>query len=717
MTRSWQLLRAWTVLATGTFMSLGGALVAAQWLPAHWAAPVGGASGAVFAVVTGWAKQWLDRQWDARRQLPRSLVLRNRAGGFPRVRDVTDPVVIGVHRAVTSADNRQESVTDELPPYIPREIDAQLGAAVRRGGVIVVVGESAAGKSRAAFESIRKHAADHVLATPASREGLVAVTAHLSDTRRAVLWLDDLERFLGPDGLTLATATSLTTRRGPEMVLLGTMRASEYERFTSRPISAVDDLDNPAWRGSRELMRAAEVIHLKRLWSAAELAEAERFGDDPRIARALQQAGAFGIAETLTAGPVLVRDWGAAWAAGAHPRGAALVAASVDCRRAGLDKPVSQRLLEDLHTHYLDARGGHTLRPESIEAAWAWAVQPVHGASSLLIPSGPSGQDPQYLAFDYLIDQPTLDPVPAETWHRLLAHADASRVAAAAYWRVRTAFHAAVDSGVVDNVFMRASALADHGDYSEAIQLLTETLDALDGPPTPQDERHASLRHQIAFYQLRAGHIDQAETAFQELLAEAEQTGSHDAEHLHVIRHNLANCAQQRGDLTGALTLFHRILSDRERHLGPDAMNTLATRLSIATIVGKMGDATQALRLTQAVVADEEKALGKDHTNTLDSRHMLAHWLAETGEVTSAVEVLLALVPDLTRAFGANHATVLDARLEIARYQGRYGNAAAALQQFHEVLSDWERLRGEHDAGFQRARQEFENFRNRNSLQ
>lgn len=717
MTRSWRLVRAWTVLATGAFMSLGGALLASQWLSAQWAAPVGGTVGALFAVITGWAKQWLDRQWEARQQLPRSIVLRNRAGRFPRVRDVTDPVPIGVHRAVASADPTQAPRTDDLPAYIFREIDAQLGAAVRRGGMVVVVGESAAGKSRAAFEALRTQAGDHVLATPSSREVLPAVAARLSDTRRAVLWLDDLERFLGPGGLTPALVTDLTKRGGQKMVLLATMRASEYERFTSRALLTGDDADRPMWWESREVLRAAEIIHLNRLWSAVELAQAERFGDDPRIARALQQAGAFGIAETLTAGPVLVRDWQAAWAAGARPRGAALVAAAVDCRRAGVDKPVSRRLLEDLHTHYLDARGGHALRPEVIEDAWAWAVQPVHGASSLLIPSGPSGQDPHYLAFDYLIDQPTLDPVPTETWHRLLAHADAARVAQAAYWRVRTAFHAAIDSGAVDNVFLRASALADHGGYSEAIRLLTETLQALGEQPSPQDEWRTSLRHQIAFYQLRAGQIDQAETTFQGLLVEAEQSVSPGTESLNVIRHNLANCAQGRGDLPGALALFQRILSDRERHLGSDAMNTLATRLSIANIIGKMGNPARALRLTQAVVADEERALGRDHTNTLDTRHRLAHWLAETGALTAAVEQLLALVPDLTRALGAEHTTVLEARFDIARYRGRNGNTAAALHEFQEVLADWERLRGANDTGLQHARREAEDFRTQNNLE
>ncbi len=94
----------------------------------------------------------------------------------------------------------------------------------------------------------------------------------------------------------------------------------------------------------------------------------------------------FGLAELLADGPELARDWQNGWRPGGHPRGAALVAAAVDCRRAGLSDPVPVELLADLAEHYLDARGGDTLRPESLEDAWSWARKPARGASSLLMP-------------------------------------------------------------------------------------------------------------------------------------------------------------------------------------------------------------------------------------------------------------------------------------------------------------------------------------------
>jgi hypothetical protein len=75
----------------------------------------------------------------------------------------------------------------------------------------------------------------------------------------------------------------------------------------------------------------------------------------------------FGVAEYLAAGPQLLAEWRDAWSPGQHPRGAALVAAAVDARRAGLHTPVAEALLRRLHEHYLTERGGSTLRPEPFE--------------------------------------------------------------------------------------------------------------------------------------------------------------------------------------------------------------------------------------------------------------------------------------------------------------------------------------------------------------
>jgi hypothetical protein len=160
---------------------------------------------------------------------------------------------------------------------------------------------------------------------------------------------------------------------------------------------------------------------------------------------------------------------------------------------------VPRELPLELHRHYLVAHGGETLRPQPEDAAWAWAVRPVHGASSLLIPTTAAGaEEPRYLAFDYLIDQPTNPPVPPETWHLLVAWADRSqvmRIAAETFWRVRTAYYAAADSGAVDDVLFKAQAIGDRGEHERAAQMLVEALHQEELAPIDPGRR-LSLRHQ-----------------------------------------------------------------------------------------------------------------------------------------------------------------------------------------------------------------------------
>jgi hypothetical protein len=105
---------------------------------------------------------------------------------------------------------------------------------------------------------------------PADRQAIgTAVQVAGAARRPCVVWLDDLERFLGTGGLTLTDVRSLMGAESSRHCVLASMRAEEYARFT----------------------RAA----------------AHR--DDTRIRDAVRHADSFGIAEYLAAGSELVQDW------------------------------------------------------------------------------------------------------------------------------------------------------------------------------------------------------------------------------------------------------------------------------------------------------------------------------------------------------------------------------------------------------------------------
>ncbi len=65
------------------------------------------------------------------------------------------PRLLGVHAAILIGPG---SDPDDLPPFVPRDIDADMRAAVTaaadRGGFLLLVGGSSVGKTRALFETV-----------------------------------------------------------------------------------------------------------------------------------------------------------------------------------------------------------------------------------------------------------------------------------------------------------------------------------------------------------------------------------------------------------------------------------------------------------------------------------------------------------------------------------------------------------------------------------
>src|SRR5690606_4608434 len=186
-------------------------------------------------------------------------------------------------------------------------------------------------------------------------------------------------------------------------------------------------------RRVRALLGRAHRIFLDRLFSPAERERARDYVQDGRVADALAHAEEHGIAEYLANGPQLLAEWEGAWSANtdpqapSHPRGAALIAAAVDMRRAGYTSRLPRSLLEEVHGHYLDQRGGNLLNPEPLEQAWPWATQPRRGTTRLLTPHDPDHVD----VFDYLVDAvqrrtPAGDHVPEHVITAALAYASAA---------------------------------------------------------------------------------------------------------------------------------------------------------------------------------------------------------------------------------------------------------------------------------------------------
>ncbi|MGW1117421.1 tetratricopeptide repeat protein [Streptomyces tanashiensis] len=382
------------------------------------------------------------------------------------------------------------------------------------GGLVLVLGESTAGKSRCAFEAARSVIPDHrLLHVPP--QALLSGLQNIPDGMSVVVWLDDLEQYLGPTRL---TAPWLRLMRQKGVVLLATMRVEEYSRLRS-------GLDGEGHRlaGDDVLRQADQVVRLERRWSSAELARARGF-EDSRLTEALTRSDEYGLGEYLAAGPDLMTAWLNGWAPGAHPRGAALVAASVDLRRAGVRAPLPLSMLEQLHGHYLRGRGGARLRPEPLPQALEWATAQVRATTSLLLPTDSEGH---ITVFDYLVDTTQRDaaasPVPEVIWDaalQIVAESERADVAEAAiseeqYDIAEGIFRELLEVGYQVALLGLCRALLGQGRPLEAEEFLQEQLIATVGDP----QRHALCKSLLGVVLCIEERFAEAEIHLRETLA------------------------------------------------------------------------------------------------------------------------------------------------------------------------------------------------------
>ncbi|MFG3253977.1 tetratricopeptide repeat protein [Streptomyces sp. NPDC048172] len=454
----------------------------------------------------------------------------------------------GAHRA------RPDRNGDAVPPYVVRDTDGELrerlAAAARDGGFVLLVGESTAGKTRAAFEALAAVLPGYRVLAPAKGEDLpLGLEVAEQGGVRCVVWLDDVERYLGPEGLEPGLLAELERLRVP---VLATMRHQQYETFTAAQEGArggggphAEAMDVGA-----RVLKQVEPVAIERVWSRGELARAEE-SDDERIADALTHHGPYGIAEYLAAGPVLLREWQRAARPGGHPRAAALVAAAVDLARTGLRPPFPRALLAEAHEAYLRAAGGPLLRPEPLDDAVEWACRHRHGVTSMLVPT----EDPDaWDVFDYLVDHARTD-VPEATWHLALRHtADAEECSAIAVHARRAAspvaeaaYRQAVDAGSTGAMNGLGVLLATAGRLEEAEALFRRAVEE-------GGERETRAVFNLGVLHREAGRAEEAEAAYRR----AAEAGHSKA------MNNLGTLLRQAGRLDEAEDLFRR--AAREGH-------------------------------------------------------------------------------------------------------------------------------------------------------
>jgi hypothetical protein len=232
-----------------------------------------------------------------------------------------------------------------------------------------VAGDSTAGKSRSAFEVARQVFPERRLIVPTKRESLKALLTFGVDLRDAIIWLDDLDNYLSPEGLSVDLLDRILAAGDGSVTVLATMRAAAHEQYSSRA-----DVTKP----ERKVLERAYTVRLRQRLGADERARAQKQFADERLNAALDR---FGLGEYLAAGPEIVDRFENS--SSTRPIGHAIVRAVVDWRRVGLSRPIPHALLRTLHTVYLGEL--QTLPNDQIfNEDLLWAEERIYATSALL---------------------------------------------------------------------------------------------------------------------------------------------------------------------------------------------------------------------------------------------------------------------------------------------------------------------------------------------
>ncbi|TDD69704.1 tetratricopeptide repeat protein [Jiangella aurantiaca] len=284
-------------------------------------------------------------------------------------------------------------------PYIERDAQAAVVELLRLREPVLVLGHSMVGKSRLGAELLRRHFGDRPLVIPTPPRGLSQLFGVGATPVDAAIWLDDLERYLGPDHFRIEWLDR-AVRAGN--VVVATMRASAYEQFLP-----TRDLHPPQW----ELLERFRTV-----WIHQDENERRRLASrvsDPKMRAGIAR---YGLAEYIGGGVLAVERFNTGESQ--HPLATAMVRAAADWRRAGLEI-VPEPVLRGLAPAYL---------PPSVQrdpdgdagGALAWAGEMIDQTVALLEPT-PTG----WRAFDFIVDHlaDAGRPVPDATWAAVVAGA------------------------------------------------------------------------------------------------------------------------------------------------------------------------------------------------------------------------------------------------------------------------------------------------------
>jgi len=463
-------------------------------------------------------------------------------------------------------------------PYIERDKQVEFEEAVGQGRAVLLVGHSMSGKTRMAAEVVKRKFPDARLVIAGSGKSLRELFDGGLDPAGIVVWLENLERFLG-DGLDMNLLNRLITGRA---IVVAAIRTEQWETY--RP-------QNKLWPPEWDVLQRFSEISLQRRNTNAELNQIQAAVTDPRVLAAVKH---YGLAEYLGAGPEALDKFEKGEIA--NPVGHALVRAAVDWRRTGLTRPVSEQVLARGLPTYLADRPDVPRTKQAIDEGLAWATAKINQTVALLGQVFTGSNGPVFEAFDYLVDQltGTSTPVPDPMWSLALEQAESTElpvIGLAAYdagksATAETAWRQAADEapGAANNLGV---LLEEQGDLEGAKAAWQRAIDS--GHP----EAAPGAAYNLGVLLEEQGDLEGAKAAWQRAI------DSGHADQAPRAARNLGVLLQKQGDLAGAKAAYQRAIDSGHPEAAPKAAYNLGVLLE------EQGDLAGAKAAYQRAIASD----------------------------------------------------------------------------------------------------------------
>jgi len=604
-------------------------------------------------------------------------------GGLPAVGE-TSVYDMGV------TPSKYVTAENPTPAYVPRSrVDGEIQDLLELGErFVVAVGDSKSGKSRSLAEMLHRLRPGARLIVPDASDP----TALLKLARRplpvgpdgGVLWLDDIDRFLTPNGLDHKVLRSFLDPAS-RITIAGTITARRHrDIMTARDGAGTRD----ATAQFAQVLQQAKLVRVASSLSPEDLAAArERYPEEDFQRR--------GIGEQMVAADMVEQVYGSAREG--FPEGWAVIQAAVDWRRIGISSPVSREVLSALFRHYLP-EAAPDIEPdeERFAAGLRWAVKPLVGTIALLTTVNPAQEGATYRAFDYVLacadgEGPfEAAPIACSAWDVAISSLDADELlvviqAAAIQGEASIAMRAAevVRSGSADPAAVARATLflgelhGTAGQRDSAVALLEEA--AASGVTDVVATAQADLGSLLS---LPGGDADRARTLLQSAI------GAGDAQVQAQAQLNLGSLLMNLGEQAEARPLLEAAMAARvdladTPFVGLSLLGTTA-RDQLPRKQTSVGHRAGARTAASPVTDDRSRVLQAAAVRQAESVHLLAQaslggLLVNEGDLSRAQMLLEAALssgnPDVEPLARTNLGVLLL----------RHGDVQAARDQFEQV--------------------------------